>query len=123
MELDQDDGARLYAAIFLKLARIKEECGGAKGGEGFFLAADRYADFLRSIGISVVRWKKSRKTPPHWATLTKPEEPAETEANIIIPDPFFANHNSPNPINNDQKERALLVPKETAEKMLLLGIP
>jgi hypothetical protein len=46
----------------------------------------------------------------------------DTENNLIIPDPFYACHQSPHPIDNGDENLGVCVPKEIAEKILVLGL-
>ena len=120
MEWSEENKARLYAALYRKLERIKDEFKTAKGSEGFFLAQDKYDDFLHSIGILRVKWKKSKKIPPHWITESK--TPAETENNIFIPNPI-SGPKSPRPTDNYEKHFGLCIPMEIAERILAIGPP
>jgi len=104
---------KLYATVLTKLNAIRKELDEANSplsaSERFFLSHDRYYSELESLGIVAVKWRKTRKIPPHWAT---PEGPADAEG-VVILDPFYA----------PDDKLGLLVPKEIATKILVLGMP
>lgn len=131
MEWNEENKARIYAALHGKLERIRNEVlkqmssremtSRERGNERFFLSQDKYNDFLDSCGILRVIRKKSRKIPPHWITESK--KPAETENSIIIPNPTFDCYGTASPANNGEKDLGLCIPEEVALKILTLGIP
>jgi hypothetical protein len=121
MEWNEENKARIYAAIYAKIEDIKGEFETVEATKAYYLIVKKYSNFLDSCGMLRVRWKKSKKTPPHW--ISHPNNPANTENNFIIPDPFYACNQSPHPFNNDEKNLGICIPKETAEKILVLGLP
>jgi hypothetical protein len=119
-----ENSIKLYAAVLTKLNAIRKELDEANSAlsvsERFFLSHDRYCSELESLGIVSVKWRKTRKIPPHWAT---PEGPADADEGVVILDPFYAPDDKPNPSYNYETELGLLVPKEIATKILVLGFP
>jgi hypothetical protein len=118
MDWTGENVARLYAAIHGKIGRIREDCGHIPGSRGFFAQHDRYRDFLQGLGISGVRLDGEG---PRW---TNPDgTPVDEQADVVIPDPFFALDDSPDPGGNPEKGRGIRVPKETAVRILAIGTP
>lgn len=99
--------------------------GAAKGSEGYYLVESTHLGFLASLGIQRVRLKKSRKTPPHW--VMPDGKPVDIETNLFVPDPFFAfasrGKSNTEPSRNYAEELSLCVPKEVAERIIILGAP
>ena len=127
MEWNEKNKAKIYAALHKKLQTIRDEVIKqmipselvTRASEGFFLSQDKYNDFLDSCGILRV---KKKKKPPHWITESK--KPAETENNIIIPNPCYDDgYGTGRPADNHEKDLGLCIPKEVALKILVLGLP
>lgn len=128
MEWDEENRDRLYALVHAKLKKINDETprntngyNSLESAERFYLVRRIYWELLDSLGILSTRWKKSRKVPPHWVVYPKNEKPADMENNVVIPDPFYSD--KPTIKDNGEKELGLLVPKDTAWKILVLGMP
>lgn len=118
-----ENSIKLYAAVLTKLNAIRKELDEANSAlsvsERFFLSHDRYCSELESLGIVSVKWRKTRKIPPHWAT---PEGPADADEGVVILDPLYG-PDKLHPSYNYKMEPCLLVPKEIATKILVLGLP
>lgn len=126
MDWDENKKDRLYALLCGKLEEIRDGLPPASASQNYFLVRDRFCEFLNSCGAEMVRFKKSRKIAPHW---TSPDgNPVEMEKSVVVPDPFFAlefhEKIDRRPArNHENKKHGLCVPKETAERMLVLGPP
>ena len=100
MKWNQQNKIRLYAALHKKLQTIRDEVPKPT-------SQDKYNDFLDSCGILRV------------ITAWSGPEPAETENNIIIPNPLF----SQSYYDVYGKNLGLCMPEEVALKILAIGLP
>ena len=129
MEWDEEIKDRLYATIHGKLNEIWHDCSHVErpwcrhSAERFYLVRKIYLDHMDSLGVLTTRWKKSRKVPPHWVVNPEAEFPADTENGVVIPDPFYSDKERPRIKDNYERELGLLVPKDTARKILVMGLP
>lgn len=130
MKWDKENKLRLYKAI-----RAKLEDEGLTSAKAMRIARSdliktHVADFFSSFGIRKVQKIKEYHGPP-WDTKgfrswlwrdAETREPAAKSGRIIILDPYYG----PEPITDSWSPpsgEGLSIPKDVAERFLVLGIP
>jgi hypothetical protein len=118
MKWDRENRKRLGSLLLEKLNGIKDVAGGRIA----FRHNLRMA-FLREFGIERVERKRrlgDNQGRKLWVKLHT-QNPARNKDRIIIPDPWGAG--SSGRITDAMLDCGLSIPKDIAEKFLVLGIP
>ena len=119
MEWKKENKEKIYAALHKKLQTIRDEVPKPK----LISSQDKYNDFLDSCGI--LRVTTALYSGPEFVKeigslwITESKKLAETENNIIIPNPLF----SKSYYNFYGKDLGLCMPEEVALKILAIGLP
>ena len=130
MKWNEKNKAKIYAALHKKLQTIRDEVHkklqtirDEVPKPKLISSQDKYNDFLDSCGI--LRVTTALYSGPEFVKeigslwITESKKLAETENNIIIPNPLF----SKSYYNFYGKDLGLCMPEEVALKILAIGLP